>query len=512
LINDFIVYSQRKTGNKTLSSQSDISQYIININIDRRSGTNINECKLLCDGIPYSNGTPLVRKSVANDANVITDPMDKMQIFINGKIQFTGWLVNYKISSDNQQVDLTLHDNSILLKRGLNAHPMPKVTYKEVYNTTVIAMLAGIVGVTVNLDPKVIEKAVLLKKYTIENGQNIYDAIVELCQSLDAVIMAQKDGTMIVKPVYLEYTSGFDFKYDEVDHITAASTTISTSMLKPTILVKNESDEKAKKSWVFTDKEMLNYLNGWDDVEVIDSDLAINKDVARNMAHERICTMWRSATTQDIVAADGNIDMDVDKVIETIIDDNSDVYRVIGMTTVFNETEGYIDRLTLECIHPHDIEFLGDMIDCKGMRDAIVAQAMKYLNIPFHPDMYYRQDQDEWGMKDEALITHTLIDIGMKSPDALTTSQPTIKNEWCYSIAKDQLQAGDIVTWPNDQREMGFYIGNNKIIEVWGSVISNMTPTAMRYKGYFVKIIMMDDAFGVVDPECWRLKELEGCG
>jgi hypothetical protein len=34
----------------------------------------------------------------------------------------------------------------------------------------------------------------------------------------------------------------------------------------------------------------------------------------------------------------------------------------------------------------------------------------------------------------------------------------------------------------------------------------------MKYKGYFVKVILMDDAFGVVDPECWRLKELEACG
>lgn len=257
---------------------------------------------------------------------------------------------------------------------------------------------------------------------------------------------------------------------------------------------------------------MLEYLNGWDDVEVINSDLAINKDVARNMAHERICTMWRGATSQDIMTADGNIDMDIDKVVQTTIDDNTDVYRVIGMTTTFNEDEGYIDKLTLECIHPHNIEFLGDMIDCKGMRDSIVAAAMKYLNIPFHPDMYYRTDQGEWGMKDEALITHTLIDVGMKEPETLTTSQPTIKNEWCYSITKDQLQAGDIVTWPNDQHEMGFYIGDNKIIEVWGSVINNMTPTAMKYKGYFVKVILMDDAFGVVNPECWRLKELEACG
>lgn len=512
MMNDFIVYNRRKAGNKSLSPQSDISKYILDINIDRRSGTNINECKLKCDGIPYINGEPLVRKSVTNSDNVIIDPMDKMQVYINGKVQFTGWLVNYKISSDNQQVDLTLHDNGILLKRGLNAHPMKKVIYKEVYNTTVIAMLAGIVGITVTLDPKVVQKATLLKEYAIENGQNIYDAITELCQSLDAVIFAQKDGSMIVKPAYLDYSSGYDFDYNEVIHITNASTAISGSMLKPTILVQNNSDEKAKKAWVFTDKEMLNYLNGWDDVEVVDSDLAINKDVAANMAHQKFCIMWRQATTQDIVTADGNIDMDVDKVIQTTIDDNIDVYRVIGMTTVFNETEGYMDRLTLECIHPHDIEFLGDLIDCKGMRDAIVEASMKYLDVPFHPNMYYRQDQEEWGMKDEALITHTLIDIGMKSEDTLTTEQSTIKNEWCIPITKGQLQPGDIVTWPNDQHEIGFYIGNNKIIEVWGSVISNMTPTAMRYKGYFVKVILMDDAFGVVNPECWRLKELEGCG
>jgi len=511
MINDFQVLNRRKTGNKTLSGEADISQYILDINVDRRSGTNINECKLLCDGIPYIGGVPIVRKSITNDNNVITDPMDKMRIFINGKIQFTGWVVNYKINSDNQQVELTLHDNGILLKRGLNAHPMPKVTYKDVYTTTLIAMLAGIVGQSITIDPLVVAKAVLINEYAIENGQNIYDAIVELCQSLDAVIFAQKDGSIIVQPAYLDYTSGYDFNYDEVDHITGASTTISGSMLTPTILVQNNSDSDHKKAWVFTDKEMLEYLNGWDDVEVLNSDLAINQQVAANMAHERFCTMWRSATMQDIMTADGNIDMDVNKVIQTTIDDNTDVFRVIGMTTTFNDSEGYIDRLTLESIHPHVIEFLGDMIDCKGSRDAIVAQAMKYINIPFHPDMYYRQDLNEWGIKDEALITRVLIDIGMKSPDTLTTSQPTIKNDWCIPITKAQLQAGDIVTWPNDQREMGFYIGNNKIIEVWGSVISNMTPTSMQMLGYFVKVILMDDAFGVVTPECWRLKELEGC-
>lgn len=514
MINDFQVLNQRKTGNKTLSGENDVSQYIMNINIDRRSGTNINECKLVCDGIPYVNGVPLVRKSVTNSDNVVTDPMDKMRIFVNGKIQFTGWVVNYKISSDNQQVELTLHDNGILLKRALNAHPMPKVTYKDVYTTTLIAMLAGIVGQTVTIDPLVVSKAVLIKEYAIENGQNIYDAIVELCQSLDAVIFARKDGSLIVQPAYLEYTSGYDFDYNEVNHITGASTTISGSMLKPTILVQNNSDSNQKKSWIFTDKEMLGYLNGWDDVEVIDSDLAINQTVAQNMAHEKITTMWRAATTQDIMTADGNIDMDVDKVVQTTIDDNADVYRVIGMTTVFNADEGYIDRLTLECIHPHVIDFLGDMIDCKGLRDSIVAQAMKYLDVPFHPDMYYRHDStyDEWGMKDEALITHVLIDIGMKDPSTLTTSQSVIKNDWCDPITKSQLQAGDIVTWPNDQHEMGFYIGNNKIIEVWGSVISNMTPTAMRMKGYVVKVILMDDTFGVVTPQCWRLKELKDCG
>lgn len=513
MMNDFKVLCSRKTGNKGLSGESDISKYIISFNIDRRSGTNVNECKLVCDGIPYANGAPLVRKSITNDDNVVCDPMNKLRIFINGSIQFTGWLVNYKINSDNQQVELTLHDNCVLLKRALNAHPMPKVTYKGLYTSSLISMLAGTVGQTVSIDPKVIERTTLIEEYAIENGQNIYDAITELCQTLDAVIFAEKDGTIRVEPSFLEYNGGYDFDYDEVRHITSASTTISSSMLKPSILVQNTSDSNKKQSWLFTDKEMLKYLNGWDDVEVINSDLAVNQIVAANMAHERIIEMWRNATSQDIMAADGNIDMDVDKVVQTTIDDNTDVYRVIGLNTVFNASEGYIDKLTLECIHPHDVEFLGDTIDCKGLRDAIVQQAMKYLDIPFHPDMYYRNDDtySEWGMCDESLITRTLIDVGMKSPDTLTTSQSVIKNDWCDPITKDQLQPGDIVTWPNDLNEMGFYIGDNKIIEVWGSIISNMTPTAMKMKGYIVKIILMDDAFGVVHPVCWRLKELKGC-
>lgn len=506
-MNDFKVLNQWKNGNKSLSPPIDISDYIIDINIDRRSGTNVNECRLSCDGIP--RGKFFVRKSITNDDNVITDPMNKIQIYINNKIQFTGWLMNYKINSNNQIVELTLHDNSVLLKRGLNVHPRTKVTYTETYNTTIIIMLAGLLNVNVNIHPEVVKRAILLNEYIIENGQNVYDAIVSLCESLDAVILADKDGTIRVKPSYIDYTSGYDFNYDEVQHIVSASTTIAGSKLKPSIMIKNNSNDNHKLSWVFTDKEMLEYLNGWDDVEVVESDLAINQRVAQNIAHQRLVLMWRGATSQDIVAADGNTDMDVDKVIQTTIDDNIDVYRVIGLTTTFNSAEGYIDKLALECVHPHNIEYLGDTIDCKGLRDAIVAQATKYLNIPFHPDMYYRQDQGEWGMKDEALITHTLIDIGLRTPEKLTTSQSEIKNDWCIPISKDKLMPGDIVTWKHDLNEMGFYMGDNKIIEVWGSIISNMTPTSMQYRGYFVKVIIFPN-FG--EPECWRLKELEDCG
>lgn len=509
MINDFQVINQRKLGDKSLSTDIDISKYIININIDRRSGTNVNECKLNCDGIPYDSQL-FVRKSITNPDDVITDPMNRIKVYINDSIQFTGWVVDYKINSNDQMVELSLHDNSILLKRGLNVHPRTKVTYKGLFNTAIIIMLGGLVGVNINIDPNVISKAVLIDEYTIENGQNIYDAISNLCSSLDAIIYANKDGSIIVKPSYVEYISGYDFDYNEVNHITSASTSIYGSKLKPTIEVRNNSDEDHKKTWSFTDREMYQYLNGWDDVEIIDSDLAINKEVAANIAHQRFVLMWRSATSQDIVSADGNIDIDVDKIIQTTLDDNTDVYKIIGLNTSFNESEGYIDKLTLEGIHPHAIEYLGDTVDCTGLRNAIVEQAQKYLNVPFHPDMYYRSD--EWGMKDEALITHTLIDIGLRSAEELTTSQSIIKNEWCISINQDELMPGDIITWPNDQHEMGFFIGNNKILEVWGSVINNMTPTSMQMCGYITKVIMMDDAFGVVNPECWRLKELEDCG
>jgi hypothetical protein len=506
---DFKVMNQHKTGSKGLTPATDISSYILDINIDRRSGTNVNECKLNCDGIPYD--ILLVRKSITNSDNVVMDPMNRIQIIIQDKVQFTGWVKDYRINSDDQIVELSLHDNLILLKRGLNVHPRTKVSYSSMYNTAIIIMLAGLVGVTVTIDSTVQSRATIIKDYTIENGQNIFDAISSLCETLDAVISADKEGNITVKPSYFDYTSGYDFNYDEVNHITSASTTIASSKLKPTICIENNSDDKKKMSWSFTDKEMYNYMNGWDDVEVIDSNLAVSKEVASNIAHQKFVMMWRDATQQDIMIADGNEDIDLDKVVQTTIDDNTDVYRVIGLTTIINETNGYIDKLTLECIHPHNIEYLGDTIDCKELRDSIISQAMKYLNVPFHPDMYYRQDLNEWGMKDEALITHTLIDLGMRTEDELTTSQSVIKSDWCIPITKADLQPADIITWPNDQHEMGFYLGNNKILEVWGSVIANMTPTAMQYCGYYVKIILMDDSFGVRTPECWRLKELKDC-
>lgn len=513
---DFKVTTQRKTGSKSLSTESDISKYILDITIDRRTGTNINQLKLNCDGIPLD--TFFVRKSITNPNNGVVDPMDKIIVYIQDPdntfswpTQFTGWLVDYTINSDNQIVDLTIQDNCILLKRGINVHPRTKVTYKEVYNTTIITMLAGLVGVSVTIDSAVTAKATLIKEYTIEQGANIYDAICSLCESLDAIICADKSGTIHIKPSYIDYSSGYDFDYSEYTNIASASTTIYGSKLKPTIAVRNNSDDKNKKLWVFTDKEMFEYLNGWDDVELVDSDLAISKEVAANIAHQKLVLMWRSATSQDVMIADGNINMDIDKVVQTTIDDNTDVYRVIGMTTTINDSTGYTDKLTLECIHPHNIEYLGDSVDCQKLRDSIINQAYKYLNVPFNPNQYYRTDQGEWGMVDEALITHVLIDLGMRSEDDLTTSQAVITSEWCDEITKDQLKPADIVAWPNDCHEMGWYLGNNKLIEVWGSVISNMTPTAMQYCGYFVKVIDMDQEYGVNAPHFYRLKEMKDC-
>ncbi len=109
--------------------------------------------------------------------------MDKIQVYINNEIQFTGWVVNYTINSDTQRVELTVHDNCVLLKRGLNVHPRPNIKYSEIYNTTLIIMLAGIVGLTINIDRDVMAKAKYIDEYVIENGQNIYDAIVELASS-----------------------------------------------------------------------------------------------------------------------------------------------------------------------------------------------------------------------------------------------------------------------------------------------------------------------------------------
>lgn len=515
IVIDFKVTTQRKTGKKSLGPETDISKYINDITIDRRTGTNINELKLNCDGIPYDQF--FVRKSITNANNGVVDPMDKIIVYIDDyekggwSTQFTGWLVDYTINSDNQIVELVMHDNCILLKRGLNEHPRTKVTYKDVYNSTVIIMLAGLVGVTVNIDPVVSARATILKEYTIEQGTNIYDAICQLCESLDAVINADKEGNIWVEPSFIEYTSGYDFNYDEINHITSSATNIYGSKLKPTIVVRNNSDEKNKRLWVFTDKEMLEYLNGWDDVEVVDSDLAINKDVAANIAHQRFVLMWRSATSQDVMIADGRVNMDIDKIVQTTIDANTDVYKVIGMTTTFNDSTGYTDKLTLECIHPHNIEYLGESKDCQALRDSIINQAYKYLNVPFNPSQYYRTDQGEWGMVDEALISRVLIDLGMKSEDLITTPQNTITSEWCDEITRDQLKPADIVAWPNDCHEMGWYLGNNKIIEVWGSVIPNITPTSMQYHGYFVKVIDMDQDYGVNAPHFYRLKELKDC-
>ena len=158
---DFQVFNQNKLGNKSLGTQSDISNYILSINIDRRSGTNINECKLNCDGIPYDK--LFVRKSITNPDNVVVDPMNKIQVYIQGKVQFTGWVVDYSINSNDQIVDLTIHDNCILLKRGLNTTPRTNIKYTDIYNSTIIIMLAGLLGVTVNIDPVVSSRAVIIK-------------------------------------------------------------------------------------------------------------------------------------------------------------------------------------------------------------------------------------------------------------------------------------------------------------------------------------------------------------
>lgn len=506
----FMITNETKNKNKGYGVPSDISKYILSVEVDRRSGTNINQLSLLCDNIPYDGEQLLVRKSITNDENVVTDPMDRIKLFIDDKIQFTGYMMDYKIDTNNAQVTLTVQDSCILLKRGLNCYPRKYITYSNVYTSAVIAMLGGLVGVTINIDSAVASKSVLLESYKIENGQNIYDAIVDLCDSLDAVIYATKDGTIVVKPSYIEHTGNADFNYDDINHITSASTTISGSLLKPTIFVTNSSNPDNIKMWSFTDKEMLEYLNKYDDIEVVESTLAINQSVAKNIAHVRICKLWRDASIQDIMIADGNPDNDVDKTIQTTIDENSDIFRVIGMTTIIDSENGYIDKFTLECIHSHTVEFLGDFVDCDGIRNAIVNQAKKYLNVPFQWGAYYRTNQGEWGMVDEALITHTLIDLNMRTAGELTTSIPDICNNWCIPITKDKLKAGDIVTWQHDlpTHEMGWYIGNDQVLEVWGSIITNQTPTAMKMHGYYVKIISLPD-FG--EPECWRLKELSAC-
>lgn len=509
---EFNILHWCKTGNMGLAMSTNLSEFVIDFKIDRRYGTNINEATITFDNIPHGELTPsALFKSSPVRGDSLTDNWNKIQILIDNAVQFTGFIVDYKISADNKTVEATAHDMLVLLRRGVNYAPRPSYKLGGVGAIEMVEYLAQVAGVNIDIDPAVKSNDYSINSIEIETGSMFYDLISDICESLGARLFCKKDGTITISPLFNgEIPQNLDFQYDDVIHVTSGSRSISSSQLYSSIWVSNNDDTGSKKGIMFRDNLILKYLNGWDSALKVDSKLAVNKDISQNIAKSKFMDMWRKASTADVVIADGNINMDIGKIGSVNFDGSQGVYIVTGMTASFNEETGYTDSLQIEdaAINPQ-IECLGDMTECGTLRQQIVDQARKYEGVPFQPGAYYRKDQGEWGMQDEALITHVLIDLNLKLSSQLTASQSTIKNDWCIPIEESELKPGDIITWQHDLSEMGIYLGDRTVIEVWGSILQNNTETAMRRHGYVVKEIPLPDD---KHPVCWRLKELENCG
>ncbi len=485
----------------------DLTQYVIDLKTNRRYGTNIGSADVTFNNIPHM----FKSSPITIGGSLLIDNMDKVQVLINGVPQFTGFLTDYDTSADNKTAVGTIQDMLCLLKRGINLYPMPSFKYTNVSAIEVIHTLAGLAGVTINIAANVINNDYTISETTLESGSIPYDIISEICDSLGAMLFSTKDGIIKIELLYDgTIPTTLDFDYDDVNHVTTGDRKIQSSLLYPSIWVSNNDDTGVNKGFMFRDINMFHYVNDWDSVLKVDSTFAVNKNASQNIAYSNFMNMWRSSSTGDFTSANGNKDMDVGNIGKAYYDGDIGTYLVIGLTTEFNKTTGYTDSLEIQdtTLKP-SLEVVGQMTECATLRQQIIDQIRKYEGVPFEPGAYYRQDQGEWGMVDEALITHVLIDLKMRTADQLTTSQDVIMHEWCIPITEAQLKPGDIFTWNNDLHEMGWYMGNRVICEVWGSILANNTETAMRKHGYVVKEIPIPD---YLHPVAWRLKELEACG
>ncbi|PJI07038.1 MULTISPECIES: hypothetical protein [Clostridium] len=486
----------------------DLSDYVIDFRISRRYGTNINELEITFNNIDHMfKPNPAGGVGDTDGLHHLIDNMDRIQLLINGVVEFTGFLTDYSTKADDKTAVGTVHDVSCLLKRGINLFPRPELKHSSMGAIEAIITAGGMVNVPINIDDRVKAKDYTISEVTFDCGTIAYDMISEICDSLGAQLICTKDGTVEIIPLYDgTIPSVLDFDYNDVDHVTSGDRKVQTSELYPSIWVYNSDDSSGiSKGKMFRDKNMYDYLNQWDSCLKVNSKYALDQQTYCNIAYTKYMEMWRESTSGDAVTAYGNTSMDIGQIGKISYDDDASNYLVIGLTTQFNDSTGYTDTLEIQdaTLKPYVI-YLGQMLECGNIRDQIVKQVESYGGTLFEPGAYLRSG--EWGMVDEALITHVLIDLGMKSPDTLTTSQETIENDWCIKVDEADLKPGDIVTWNHDLHEMGWYVGNGMVWEVWGSILKNNTPQAMRAHRYWVKGIQKPPGITV-----WRLKELKDC-
>ncbi|MGU9539653.1 hypothetical protein ACQX0N_11880 [Clostridium tepidum] len=272
----------------------------------------------------------------------IVDNFARIEIYIEGILQFTGVIKNYDYNTEQRTIELKCHD---MYYRMLNMCSTP-LKFNNMLATSIISNVVTNAKCNFHRSGGV---DYTVPKLECDIGTMYHDIISNLVATMYARIRATKNGTIVLEDQYPTYTEGawdenhFDYTVSSDTNLAQETASRDANLLRNILRIENNEEYT-----LFENESMTTYLNGEKWLDIIENPLATTEKLRQKVAGHRYLDMWRNSTSLAILPVAGIPTIDLGQVIRLISKSRGKgYYLVIGINTEIS-ADKYTDNLQLQ--------------------------------------------------------------------------------------------------------------------------------------------------------------------
>ena len=338
---DYRVDITDKDGVKTT-----LKRIVLNIVIDRRIDAQTASATVVVQDVIH-NSKKLY--SFTGIDGIIANG-NKIEIYINDKIQFTGIVRNFEIDDEAKKININCHDIGCKILRPIDGG-VPYHVFNNITATQLISDMAVKSGLGSPIFNIINSNNYIIRNLKMQYDVQMSDIIDETLKTLEARARVLKDGTYKVEKLYPPYKSSdvanntnYDWYYEDFIRIGKSNRKRGSETLYNRVLVRHANNIYN----VFEDSSMISYL-GYINFKEIESPLGDTVDKRQKLASKFFLDCWRENSNIDIVATKGNPELDLGQIVKIALEGKRvGHYMIIGIRTELTNEGNYVDQISLD--------------------------------------------------------------------------------------------------------------------------------------------------------------------